>query len=68
MRVLRAQWRRTGAAGERAGAVHRRCQSGDAGLKPVDSHASRLWACAAPAVVDQSCEVTKMPTKHICGR
>ena len=51
--VLRAGGQRPGAAGERAGAVHRRCLPGDAGPQPGDpAVACGRRAGAAPAGVE----------------
>ena len=51
--VLRAGGQRRGAAGERTGAVHRRCLSGDAWAQPGDpATAWCRWVGVAPAGVE----------------
>jgi len=52
--VLRAGGQRPAAAGERTGAVHRRCLSGDAWAQPGDPAAAWCrWNGAAPAGVER---------------
>ena len=54
LRVLRAGGQRPGAAGERTGAVHRRCVSGDAWPQPGDLAAAwGRWVGVAPAGVER---------------
>ena len=53
-RVLRAGVQRPGAAGERTGALHRRCLSGDAWAQPGDPAAAcGRWVGVAPAVMER---------------
>ena len=53
--VLRAGGQRPGAAGERTGAVHRRCLSGDAWALPGDPAAAcGRWVGIAPARMERS--------------
>ena len=52
--VLRAGGQRPGAAGERIGAMHRRCRSGDAWAQPGDPAAAcDRWVGVAPAGMER---------------